>query len=43
MLLGLHSRFVVGMSFLAIVVAMLFSGDDALLPRRLAELLTTHY
>ena len=36
---GGHSRFVVGMSFIVIVVAMLFSEDNALLPRRLAGLL----
>ena len=39
MLLGLHSRFAVGMSFIVVVVAMLFSEDNALLPRRLAGLL----
>ena len=36
---GGHSRFVVGMSFIVIVVAMRFSEDNALLPRRLAGLL----
>ena len=39
MLLGLHSRFAVGMSFIVVVMAMLFSEDNALLPRRLAGLL----